>query len=56
MVMLTEVRYDDDGQSAMRKRAQNLKSVQDERNLRRIRAERDRSLNLHQKDSRMKST
>ncbi len=30
MVMLTEVRYDDDGQSAMRKRAQNLKSVQDE--------------------------
>jgi len=56
MVTLTEVRYDDDGQSAMRKRAQNLKSIQDERNLRRIRAEQDHSLNLHQKDSRIKST
>ena len=54
MVILTEVRYDDDGQSdAMRKRAQNLKSIQDERNLRRIGAEQDHTLNLHQKDSRI---
>jgi len=55
MVMLTEVRYDDDGQGAMRKRPQDLKSIQGERNLRRIGAEQDHTLNLHQKDSRIKS-
>jgi hypothetical protein len=53
MVMLTEVRY---GQSAMRERAQNLKSIQDASNLRQIGAEQDLTLNLHQKDSRIKST
>jgi hypothetical protein len=30
MVMLTEVRYKDDGPSVMRKCAQNLKCIQDE--------------------------
>jgi hypothetical protein len=35
---------------AMRKRAQNLKSIQNERDLRRIRAEQDHTLNLHQMD------
>jgi hypothetical protein len=39
MVMLTEVRYDGDGQTAMLRRAQNLKSIEDERNFRRIGAE-----------------
>jgi hypothetical protein len=39
----------------MRKHAQNLKSIQDKRNLRRIGAEQDHTLNLHRKDSGRKS-
>jgi hypothetical protein len=38
------------------KRAQNLKSIQDKRNLRRIGAEQDNTLNLHHRVSRIKST
>ena len=49
MVTLTEVRYDDDGQSTCGSGRRILKVFRAKGNLRRIAAEQDHTLNLHQK-------